>query len=153
MVIHFVSQIILYLTTGHSFSLPAMSFQPSHIFFFEHFHYMSQAQNEPILQIPLVAFTRGWYSGKKKKSQDPDLDTFLPTEGFDSKPLNLDRIRKIMQVNLVFKSQTPYPLSTKKKKKIHIAKVSMLLKIKTNHPQTLQMLKDRIKPQIAIRSM
>ena len=52
---------------------------------------------------------------QKKKSQDPDLDTFLPTEGFDSKPLNLDRIRKIMQVNLVFKSQTPYPLSTKKK--------------------------------------
>ena len=102
--------------------------------------------------MPLVAFTRGWYSGKKK-SQDPDLDTFFPTEGFDSKPLNLDRIRKIMQVNLVFKSQTPYPLSTKKKKKIHIAKVSMLLKIKTNHPQTLQMLKDRIKPQIAIRSM
>ena len=51
---------------------------------------------------------------QKKKSQDPDLDTFLPTEGFDSKPLNLDRIRKIMQVNLVFKSQTPYPLSTKK---------------------------------------
>ena len=91
---------------------------------------------------------------QKKKSQDPDLDTFLPTEGFDSKPLNLDRIRKIMQVNLVFKSQTPYPLSTKKKKKkIHIEKVSMLLKIKTYHPQTLQMLQDRIKPQIAIRSM
>lgn len=61
MVIHFVSQIILYLTIGHSFSLAAMSFQLSHIFFLEHFHYMSQAQNEPILQVPLVAFTRGWY--------------------------------------------------------------------------------------------
>lgn len=56
---------------------------------------MSQAQNEPILQVPLVAFTRGMVF----RSQDPDLDTFLPTEEFDSKPLNLDRIRKIMQVN------------------------------------------------------
>ena len=71
---------------------------------------------------------------KKKKSQDPDLDTFLPTEGFDSKPLNLDRIRKIMQVNLVFKSQTPYPLSTKKKKKNTYSKSKYVVKNKNKPP-------------------
>ena len=71
---------------------------------------------------------------RKKKSQDPDLDTFLPTEGFDSKPLNLDRIRKIMQVNLVFKSQTPYPLSTKKKKENTYRKSKYVVKNKNIPP-------------------